>query len=141
MATNIIQHHRQFDFETFFENIKSQYIGLDYRDYLNFLHADGEKHSFIGQAEDEDRVKNALGNAIASDEAEEIINRATSLMINVVHSSEAERPLSVAEVQYLNEFITEFPGDCDVTWSLAEDITLGNAVKVIILADIKNARQ
>lgn len=140
MATNIIQHHKPFDFETFFENIKSQYIGLDCHDYLNFLYTDGEKHSFIGTADCGERVKNALGNAIAPDEAEEIINRATSLMINVVRSSEAEYPLMMEEMQYLNEFITEFPGDCDVTWSLAEDITLGNAVKVIILADIKNAR-
>ncbi|ROS86247.1 hypothetical protein EEL34_09570 [Muribaculaceae bacterium Isolate-039 (Harlan)] len=138
MATNIIQHHQQFDFAAFFENIKSQYIGLDYNDYLNFLHTDGEKHSFIGRAEWKDRVKNALENAIASDEAVEIINRATSVMINVMRSSGAERPLTVYEVQYLNEFISGFPENCDVTWGLSEDSTLGNAVKAIILVNVKD---
>ena len=138
MATNFIQHHQPFDFETFFENIKSQYIGLDYHDYLNFLHTDGVIHSFIGQAEGEDRVKNALRNAIASDEAEEIINRATSLMINVLRSSEAERPMTVDEVQYLNEFMTGFPENCDVTWGLSEDSTPGNVVKAIILVNVKD---
>jgi len=138
MATNIIQHHQQFDFAAFFENIKSQYIGLDYNDYLNFLHTDGEKHSFIGRAEWKDRVKNALENAIASDEAVEIINRATSVMINVIRSSEAERPMTVYEVQYLNEFISGFPENCDVTWGLSEDSTLGNAVKAIILVNVKD---
>ena len=138
MATNIIQHHQPFDFETFFENIKSQYIGLDYHDYLNFLHTDGVIHSFIGQAEGEDRVKNALRNAIASDEAEEIINRATSLMINVLRSSEAERPLMMEEMQYLNEFIAGASDKCDITWGLSEDSTIGNTVKAIVLANVKD---
>ena len=136
MATNFIQH--PFDFETFFENIKSQYIGLDYHDYLNFLHTDGVIHSFIGQAEGEDRVKNALRNAIASDEAEEIINRATSLMINVLRSSEAERPLMMEEMQYLNEFIAGASDKCDITWGLSEDSTIGNTVKAIVLANVKD---
>ncbi|MDE5689806.1 MAG: hypothetical protein K2I38_03820 [Duncaniella sp.] len=138
MATNIIQHHPRFDFEPFFENIKSQYIGLDYHDYLNFLHTDGEKHSFFGTAECEDRVKNALGNAIASDEADGIINRATSVMINVMRSSKADRLLSMEEMQYLSEFITGISENCDVTWGLSEDSTLGNIVKVIILANVKD---
>lgn len=138
MATNIIQHHQQFDFEAFFENIKSQYIGLDYQDYLNFMRTDGEKHSFMGRAEWEGRLKNAIENAIASDEAVEIINRATSVMINVIRSSEAERPMTVYEVQYLNEFISGFPENCDVTWGLSEDSTLGNAVKAIILVNVKD---
>ena len=137
MATNFIQ-HQPFDFETFFENIKSQYIGLDYHDYLNFLHTDGVIHSFIGQAEGEDRVKNALRNAIASDEAEEIINRATSLMINVLRSSEAERPLMMEEMQYLNEFIAGASDKCDITWGLSEDSTIGNTVKAIVLANVKD---
>lgn len=138
MATNIIQHHQQFDFAAFFENIKSQYIGLDYNDYLNFLHTDGVIHSFIGQVEGEDRVKNALRNAIASDEAEEIINRATSLMINVLRSSEAERPLMMEEMQYLNEFIAGASDKCDITWGLSEDSTIGNTVKAIVLANVKD---
>ena len=138
MATNIIQHHELFDFESFFENIKSQYIGLDYHDYLNFMHTDGEKHSFIGRAEWKNRVKNALENAIASDEAVEIINRASSVIINIIRSSEAVRPITIEEIQYLNELISGFSENCNVTWGLSEDSSLGNAVKVIILANVKD---
>ena len=136
METNIIQHHRQFDFDSFFENIKSQYIGLDYHDYMDFLHTDGEKHSFIGQAECEERVKNAIENAIASNEADEIIEHASSVMITVIRSSMAERPLRVEDMQYLSEFIRGNSANCDVTWGLSEDSSLGNAVKVIILANL-----
>lgn len=58
-------------------------------------------------------------------------------MINVVRSSEAEYPLMMDEMQYLNEFITGVSDNCDVTWGLSEDSSLGNAVKVIILANVK----
>lgn len=136
MATNIIQHHQPFDFETFFENIKFQYIGVDYHDYLNFLHTDGKKHSFIGQADWKDRMENALRNAIASDEAMEIINRASTVMITVIRSSEADCPITMEEIQYLNEFVTGFSENRDVVWGLAEDSSLGNAVKVVILANV-----
>jgi len=137
MATEIIQHHEPFDFESFFKTIRSEYVGLDYGDYSDFLHIDGEKHSFIGRAEWKNRVEIALGNAIASDEAVEIINRALSAIITIFRSSEAEQPVTMAEVQYLNEFITGFPENCEVVWGLAEDSTLGNAIKAIILVNIK----
>ena len=136
MTKNIIQHHELFDFESLFENIKSRYIGLDYHDYLNFLHTEGEKHSFIGQADWKDRVENAIGNAIASDEAMEIINRASNIMITIIRSSEAECALTIEELQYLNDFVTVCSDNCDVVWGLAEDSTLGNAVKVVILANV-----
>lgn len=137
MALTIIQHHKPFDFESFFEDIRSQYIGIDYHDYLTFLYTDGEKHSFMGQAEWKGRVESALGNAMASDKAVEIINRASSVMITIIRSSAAERPLTVDEVQYFNEYIAGLPEDCDVVWGLAEDSTLGNAVKVILLANVR----
>ncbi len=136
MVTNIIQHHEPFDFGPFFDNFKSKYIGIDYHDYLNFLNKDGEKHSFIGQAEWKDRVENALKNAITSKEAVEIINWASTVMITIIHSSEAECPLTMKEMQYLNEFVTGFSENCDVVWGLAEDSSLGNTVKVVILANV-----
>ena len=138
MTKTIIQHHELFDFESLFENIKSQYIGLDYHDYLTFLHTDGEKHSFIGQAEWKGRVENALRNAIASDEAVEIINKASTVIIIIIRSSEAKRPLTMEDMQYLNEFITRFSENCDVVWGLAEDSSLGNVVKVVLLANVND---
>ncbi len=136
MVKNTIQHHEPFDFGAFFDNIKSQYIGIDYHEYLNFLHADGEKHSFIGQAEWKDRVEKTLKNAIAYEDAVEIINRASTVMITIIHSSEAECPLTMEEMQYLNEFVTGFSENCNVVWGLAEDSSIGNTVKVVILANV-----
>lgn len=138
METDIIQHHSHIDFETLFEDIKSRYIGLDCNDYSNFIHTSGEKHSFMGCAECNDRVKNALGKAIASAEAVEIINRASAVLIAIIRSSKAERPLTMEEFRYLSEFTTGLPMNCEIVWSLADDISLGNAVSVILL--VKTAK-
>lgn len=135
---NIIQHHQPFDFESFFECIRSQYIGLDYHDFSNFLHTPGEKHSFIGGSGGKDRVKAALENIMVSDEAVEIINQASSVMFTIIHSSETTVQITVDEVSYLSEFISRLTNNCDVVWGLAEDNSLGNMIKVIVLVNTKN---
>lgn len=137
MTKDIIQHHEAFDFESFFKKVKSGYVGLDFGDFCNFLHAADEIHSFMGRAEWTDRVKNALGSAIASDEAVEIINRASSVMLTIVRNPKAERPVSMDEIQYIIEFVSRFPNDCNMVWGLADDSSLGNVVKVLLLVEIK----
>lgn len=137
MAQDIIQHHEPFDFESFFEGIKSQYIGLDYHDYSNFLHTAGKKHSFMGSAVGKDRVKVALENAIDSEEAVDIVSHASSVMIIIIRSSEASEPVTMEEVGYLNKVISDFPKNCDVVWGLTEEASLGNKIKAIILVNTK----
>lgn len=137
MTKDIIQHHEAIDFESFFKEIKSGYIGLDFEDFCKFLHSANEIHSFIGRSECKDRVKSALESAIASDEAVEIINRASSVMMTIVRNPKAERPVSMEEVQHLNDFVSGFPNDCNVVWGLADDYSLGNVVKVLLLVEVK----
>lgn len=138
MTQDIKQHHEPFDFESFFEGIKSQYIGLDYHDFSNFLHTDGEKHSFMGSAGGKDRVKVALENAIDSGEAVDIVSHASSVVIVLIRSSEAEQLVTIEEAGYLNKVISDFPKNCDVVWGLAEDASLGNMIKIIILVNTNN---
>lgn len=138
MAQDIIQHHEPFDFESFFEGIKSQYIGLDYHDFSYFLHTVGVKHSFMGSADGENRVKAALENIMVSDEAVEIINHASSVMLTLIRSSETYGQITMDEVGYMNEFISDLPNNCDVVWGIAEDVSLGNTIKTIILVNTNN---
>lgn len=137
MAKDIIQHHEQFDFDTFFKNISSRYINLDYEDFSNFLHTPGEKHSFIGCAEGKERLKDALNNALAAEDTAEIFDHASSVMITIIHSAENERPLSVQEIDCLNDFIARFSENCDMVWGIAEDSSLGNMIKIIVLVNTK----
>lgn len=137
MTTNIIQHHEPFDFETFYQTIKAGYINIDYRDFTTFMNHEGEKHSFMGRGAWKDRIEIALGSAIASDEAVEIINRATLVMITIVRSPEADRPLLMEEMQFVQDFISGLPPECDVVWGITDDSALGNEVKAIILVNAK----
>lgn len=132
MTQDIMQHHEPFDFESFFESIKSQYIGLDHHDFSNFLHTAGVKHSFMGSAEGKARIKVALENAKAID----IVNHASSVMIILLRSSEADQPVTMDEISYLSEFISGLPKNCDMVWGLAEDSSLGDSIKVILLVNI-----
>lgn len=138
MAQEIIQHHAPFDFESLFKDAKSQYIGVDYRDFSNFLHTAGEKHSFMGDAAGEDRVKAALESIMASDEAAEIIKHASFVRFIIISSSEMSEQITMNEVGYLSEFTSRLPDNCGVTWGIAEYASPGNTVKVIMLVNTNN---
>lgn len=75
---------------------------------------------------------------MVSDEAVEIINQASSVMFTIIHSSETTVQITVDEVSYLSEFISRLTNNCDVVWGLAEDNSLGNMIKVIVLVNTKN---
>lgn len=90
----------------------------------------------MGCAESKNRVCDAIKNAIGSDEAAEIVSRASSVMVVIIRSSEANSPLTIREMQYLNEFVGGLPKNSEVECGLAEDVTLGNAIKVVVLVNI-----
>lgn len=136
MTMNIEQHHPAVDFEAFFREVKSNYIGVDYVDYSKFLQTTGEKHSFIGYAQGVDRIKKALAQAISVAGAREILSRASALLIVIVRSPDAERPLKVEELKGLQNFAADMPANCDVVWGFAEDDFIGDACKVIILVNV-----
>ena len=136
MTTDIIQHHTHVDFESIFEEYRPHNVNIDLDDFSNFLRIPGVKHSFMGCAESKNRVRDAIKNAIGSDEAAEIVSRASSVMVVIIRSSEANCPLTIREMQYLNEFVEGLPKNSEVECSLAEDVTLGNAIKVVVLANI-----
>lgn len=138
MEQSIIQHHEPFDFETFFEGVRAQYIGIDSQDFTYFMQTAGIKHSYMCSAEGEDRVKVALENIMRSDDADEIIRHASSVMISIVHSPEAPEPIIMDELNYMNEFIAALPENCDVVWGVAKDFSLGNTIKLILLVNISD---
>lgn len=134
MTTDIIQHHEQIDFKTFYETISSGFVGIDYHDFELFMNNQGEKHSFIGTAVGPDRIKDAIINALAADEA--IATQASSIMITILRSPKAEHPLNMKELEFINEYVSNLSDVCDVVWGIADDPSLGNAIKVILLMNL-----
>lgn len=138
MTIDIIQHHEAIDFDALFKSIEPGYIGRDYNDLVCFFKNDGEKHSFIGISDCGNRVECALEEAIASDPKAPDIFNASAAMIMIMSSKDGERPLLVEEIMCLNGFVTRFSNDCDVTWGIFDDSSLGNSVKVVLMVALKD---
>lgn len=135
MDLNIIQHHEVFDFKTFYESVRPGYIGIDFKDFEIFMQTDGMKHSFIGKSGGSNRIQDACANALYGHE--EIVRQASSMMITIVRSPDAPKPLKMEEMLFMNEFISTLPDGCDVIWGIADDPSLGNEVRIILLVNIK----
>lgn len=133
---NVIQHHPPFDFDKFFQNEASKYINIDYNDYQTLFKEEGEVHSFIGESDSDYRVKDAIANAVASNEVERILGMVKAAMIIIVHSSDAQRPLAMDEIQAVTVFMSNLPEGCDVVWGTLQDQTIGNTVKFMLLVRI-----
>lgn len=69
---------------------------------------------------------------MASDRAG-IVSNASAVMMTIVRSPEAEHPLRMDEMQYVTEFLSGLPEGCEFTWGLADDLTLGDDVRVMLL--------
>lgn len=133
---NIIQHHKPFDFEKFFQEQASKYVGIDYNDYQTLFKEEGEVHSFIGESDTDDRIKDAIAKAVASEDAEKIVSQLKAAMIAIVHASEASKPVTMDEMQALTEFVSNLPESCDIVWGTSHDESLGDTVRVMLLIRI-----
>lgn len=135
MNINIIQHHKPFDFETFFKRQENAYLGIDYQDYDSIFVDAKEVHSFIGTSDAENRVEAAIGDAL--NDSYSIVNKAKAVLILFLHSSDTKRSLHLDEMSSINEMMSRFPEGCNIVWGIADDDTLGDAVKVMMLVAIK----
>lgn len=134
---NIIQHHKPIDFEALFKQMQSAVVGLDGNDIELFAIGADEIHSFFGSAECKDRGKNALGSAIATDEAVEIINRCNAFMLIIKHNPESKRPATMDEVSAINGFVSGLPEKSDIQWSMMQDTSIGERIELILLCNIR----
>lgn len=132
---NINQHHAHIDFEAFFQSQKDKYVGLDMNDFNIFRNANGEKHSFLGISDGENRVAEAISQAFSGKEADVLAPHISDMLALVFISPLAEKPLMMEEMSAINDFIEKLPSDVNVMWGLENDDTLGDSVKVILLVN------
>lgn len=136
MMKEIIQHNEEVDFESLYKDIESRYVGIDFQDFNLFMQHKGEKHSFIGIDDGKDGIRKALGKVIENKDFQALLSHASALMITILRSSKSEKPLHIKEIDSINGFIATLPSECDTTWGIDFDDSLGNDIKVIILMAI-----
>ena len=87
--------------------------------------------SFTAPRMDMDAFENALQSPLLK---EGDVNNAKRVLFNIYLSSKGDNPVSMAESAYINTFMERFGNDVDVIWGYTIDDTLGEKVKVTLLA-------
>lgn len=59
------------------------------------------------------------------------------VLMVILRSKESFNPLSMSEMQKLSQAFENFKEETDVVWSLSDDDSLGDSIKVIFFINIK----
>ena len=111
------------------------YINLDFNDVNTTLRDGGTAIISAGYGEGEGRVTKAIEDALNSPL---LRNRnifgSKHLLFNLYFSRQAATPFQMAEAAEITNFVNTLDPDVDVIWGIAFDDSLGDKVKMTILA-------
>ena len=103
---------------------KPNAIALDYNDVLKVL-SDGDIFIAWGESEGEERLSKAIANAVEGAD----IYSARKILLNVVCSSSVQ--MKALEIK---DFLDHIDERCEMDWGISIDDTLGDKIRVTILA-------
>lgn len=112
-------------------------INLDFNDVKTVLENGGVAIMSMGYGEGEDRVKKAIEDALNSPLLNNSdIYHSRRILLNITHGgdSEGHHGLMMEEMTDINNFMARFSCEFEIKWGIAVDPTLGDKVKITILA-------
>lgn len=112
-------------------------INLDFNDVKTVLKDGGVAIMSTGYGEGDGRVKRAIDDALNSPllNDNDVFNSKKILLSISFHSDDgAHKGLMIDEMNDVNDFMEKFGTDYELKWGVANDPTLGDKVKVTILA-------
>lgn len=111
------------------------YVNLDFNDVNTTLREGGVAIISSGYGEGEHRVTKAINNAL---ESPLLRNRnvysSKRVLYNFSFSPKSNVPFKTEEIREMNDFMLNFDEDVAVIWGAAYDESLGDSIKVTILA-------
>lgn len=111
------------------------HVNLDFNDVDTTLRNGGAAIISTGYGEGENRVSKAIQDALNSPLLKDRdILGSKKLLFNLYFSRQAENEFKMMEAEELNAFINGIDPEVDVIWGIGFDDTLGDAVKITILA-------
>ncbi len=114
---------------------KNGKINLDFADVRTTLKDGGAAVISTGEGEGEHRLSKAIQNALTSPLLKESdIYDSERILFNLYFSAEDGEELRIQESKELNAFMTRFKKRVKVIWGYTHDNTLGQSVKITILA-------
>lgn len=110
-------------------------INIDFNDVDTTLRNGGPAIISIGYGEGEHRVTKAINDALNSPLLKDRdILGSKRILFNIYFNPEAEQKFVMSESRELTDFISGIDPAVDVIWGIAHDKSLGNKVKITLLA-------
>lgn len=114
---------------------ETPHIHLDFNDVDTTLRNGGAAIISTGYGEGENRMTKAITDALNSPllKNRDVLT-SKHILFNIFFNPEAENPMKMEETGELTEFISGIDSDVDVIWGMAFDRSLGEKIKITILA-------
>lgn len=111
------------------------YMNLDFNDVDTTLRDGGAAIISSGYGEGENRVTKAIQDALHSPllKNRDILT-SKRLLFNIYYSRQAQQQFKMSEAQEITDFVNDINADVDVIWGVAFDDSLGEKVRITILA-------
>lgn len=109
------------------------YVNTDFRDVRRTLTDSGVAIIGIGKASGENRVANAIFDALHSPLTNTDIKGAKRLLLQI-YSPSKEHALLMSEMQQIRDFVKEIGKDVEVQWGTNFDDTLGENIRITVIA-------
>lgn len=111
------------------------HINLDFNDVNTTLRNGGSAIISTGYGEGKNRVTKAIEDALKSPLLKDRdVMTSKRLLFNIYYNPNAEERFLMSEADELTAFVNNIENSVDVIWGLAFDESLGNQVKISILA-------
>ena len=111
------------------------YINLDFNDVNTTLRNGGVAIISSGYGEGEHRVTKAIEDALNSPLLKNRdVYGSQKILMNFYFSSKAQNEFKMSEIDEMRRFMTQFTHEVDVIWGVAYDDSLGEKVKMTMLA-------
>lgn len=113
---------------------ESCYINVDFQDVKSTLKDSGSAIIATAVGEGEHRITNAIRNALHSPllKAHDI-NTSKRLLFKFMCAKDSDNPIRAEEIAEITSFTSKLSG-IDVKWGIGDDPTLGDKVKITVLA-------
>ena len=113
---------------------ESCYINVDFQDVKTTLKDSGSAIIATAEGEGEGRITKAINAALHSPLLKDHdINTSKRLLLKFMCSKDSDDPIRTEEINEITAFTSKLSG-IDVKWGIGDDPTLGNKVKITVLA-------
>lgn len=111
------------------------YVNVDFQDVKTTLKDSGSAIIATAVGEGENRITDAIQKALHSPLLKlHDINTSKRLLFKFICSKDSENPIRAEEIAEITNFTSRLPASIDVKWGIGDDPSLGDKVKITVLA-------